>query len=1171
MAQMAELDKAFPDVAAAVAALHATHATISQFRRRGKHDLVAWVCEWAASTTATFVSRAPVGTASVTRADLGIPVELCDIDGPARCLFALRVLLAVAEEFGESNEHSHARRWGECVHACRLVGEGQGVMPPLHEAIMEWMLRSQLLPREIGGDTCEGMAGAHFVMMLAMAGLFSMEALYADTAVAGEAFDIARGARMQWLLVQLPPELCAARRVQHPRLLVCTPSVSPSPAALTPATPAVSTPGLAASLDSESMEVHGEFKGGKAGECLSIEEWWSANVEGYSSPLMGLTGRKRPREGKGCLGAAVTKAANAAADVLRTTPQPPSAAAALRACQGLRPWQQRLIGAWLAYALPSLAPPAVASLAAVAATAARQPLLRLLTQPLDMPVAASTASACALVWLLDAVAVFRTLRCDEAAAATAFTAILHAGPLPMALGAAGAALMPLRALGWATTAAKVLQARALNSAWACDTEATVCTLLGQPVPAEHATLNLPTSQPDDLPDLAELTAALHEELKRVSHGKSAAGALLEAATAGASGSDLLHRAAVAAVNAAAAPAGAVSAAAVAAPLLEALEDTAAAAVSPPHVPALAAVLVAACAQAPAPTAAAGQLPITTGPLTLLAMFAARTPQSLTAALRAAAALHGGPTIVPGAAHLFAVLMAPPAALPPGPAITLTASQRRLSSSDLITISGTPSSHRSLMADALAAPGPSGRRARDALARILTSDASRLALIEGRVAVPLHGAHLEEAARRSKALPTWTLILIVAKGAAVQLSDVAPAEWATPLAQLLAATHPRSHPVAKHAAAAALDQAALAAAAAGSADAVAALRRGSSDTSTSSQAPLRHAALLEPLARACIAALLRRPRSASLVVAAATEQGDALTKVLCAAVGRGVRTPPDPPQPPPPPASTLAATLPTPPPLLPKCTHLSTPAFAEIYLQLLCLLDVPTWRERSEVLVTQVTALAAHRQPSFLQHRTAAAEFAFRDALWLRLELLLPLMPIVYNDKSPVATKNLRHRLALALVTLLATFDVISLPRPPLPRLGTALQRRMHVILLMLMSDEWARWIVCHQTRGRPAPVGLPVGAAIIRNILKTFPAVPVVAARLLNTAMDIGTSGVYAVATRPPGEPWTQPWDCLPPLPGKVEWQRGGEVAGFVRGGSHEALEGTVRLMAAPSRFSALK
>jgi hypothetical protein len=235
------------------------------------------------------------------------------------------------------------------------------------------------------------------------------------------------------------------------------------------------------------------------------------------------------------------------------------------------------------------------------------------------------------------------------------------------------------------------------------------------------------------------------------------------------------------------------------------------------------------------------------------------------------------------------------------------------------------------------------------------------------------------------------------------------------------------------------------------------------------------------------------------------------------------------------------------------------------------LDVSAWKERSEALVAQVTALAAQRQLRMLHNRPPTAELAFRDALWLHLELLLPLMPIVYNDKSPLATKNLRHRLALALVTLLATFDVPELLLQPPSRLGTDLRRRMHVILLMLMSDEWARWIVCHQTRGRPAPVGLPVSVGTIRKIPKTLCPIPAAAARLLNSAMDVGASAVYAVATRLPGEPWTKPWECLPHLPGKVVWQGGEGGGGFVRGGSHEALEGVVRLMAAPPRFSALQ
>ena len=120
---MAAIDEAFPDADAAAAALRGVQATISAFRRGGAADLVAWACDWACSVQEAWRGERGAGADGTVeaRGDEGDAIELHDVAAPARCLFALRVLRALAAAGGgvggESTPTDFAKKSNRPAHA----------------------------------------------------------------------------------------------------------------------------------------------------------------------------------------------------------------------------------------------------------------------------------------------------------------------------------------------------------------------------------------------------------------------------------------------------------------------------------------------------------------------------------------------------------------------------------------------------------------------------------------------------------------------------------------------------------------------------------------------------------------------------------------------------------------------------------------------------------------------------------------------------------------------------------------------------------------------------------------------------------------------------------------------------------------------------------------------
>ena len=108
------------------------------------------------------------------------------------------------------------------------------------------------------------------------------------------------------------------------------------------------------------------------------------------------------------------------------------------------------------------------------------------------------------------------------------------------------------------------------------------------------------------------------------------------------------------------------------------------------------------------------------------------------------------------------------------------------------------------------------------------------------------------------------------------------------------------------------------------------------------------------------------------------------------------------------------------------------------------------------------------------------------AVWMRLAVLLPLLPVVYADREPDQARNLRARLAAALLRILASPHTRAPPfaepdqapragaaRPTAAaaaaaaaaeRAGESLFARLLSVLHALLGGTWAAWLRGDQVR-----------------------------------------------------------------------------------------------------------
>lgn len=566
---------------------------------------------------------------------------------------------------------------------------------------------------------------------------------------------------------------------------------------------------------------------------------------------------------------------------------------------------------------------------------------------------------------------------------------------------------------------------------------------------------------------------------------------------------------------------------------------------------------------------------------------------------------------PSGAKTNTLLVAVRQLLIPGAAAVLEAAQRQLPGTSFPNVTGDGDAKRSLLPDAMSAPGAAGARAGTAASMLLACDATRLALLASLPQVPLHGSHLEGTAQRHKVHPAWAVMVMLHTGCLLKMNDIAGMDWSVCIATFLALSTGAAQLQAEHLVAIAVGQLAVNMAQHTSPALI--------GSSTQSRATLT-GKQAEMLATAMLAALLLRPSSTAAIMGIADAQGGATKKALFALLKRGME-----------PGSTAGeassakmltgqqsviaalADAAAVPPAVCGAASMAAPAaqqwFVDMYLQLLSDMEPAMWRDRAESLVSQLSALAdaaiaRSRCPSAVERKlpsgltglaAAVAQLEVvpvqpeqQAALWVRIEALMPLAPIVYNARVPAAGKNLRLRLPLALTRLIAAGDAAAQPPRKLP--WDTLRNRMLVLLHMLLLDEWARWIECHQTKRKMQAIGSLAESSAVLAAAQDASVLPSTLLALAS-ALDVPVPVKWNASALPSPPPlsatdqqvptgwhlgrtvdaeaaWRAPWQCTPPLKGGAVWNASRSV--FEVGGSHEALAHAPRTSSAAPRFAAM-
>jgi hypothetical protein len=533
-------------------------------------------------------------------------------------------------------------------------------------------------------------------------------------------------------------------------------------------------------------------------------------------------------------------------------------------------------------------------------------------------------------------------------------------------------------------------------------------------------------------------------------------------------------------------------------------------------------------------------------------------------------------------------------------------QAQLPSACLQQLLGMTVDSRSVLQAALdPKPGSAGSGvAQFLIESCLKQDATRSALYCALPGMVLPALKSEGPGRGDRCTLEWAVVVAAWSGTPGSLSQHDKYDWHLQLMHIVTSSGSLGHVGTAHAAQAALRCEVLRAA--GGARAVRSPSTGAS-------------AAAEQLAHVLVASMLRAPRCVPVAVAAAAAAGEHACRALLAALLLGVQ------------ARVADATA---GPLLlgDRPLHAALrnelpesladavadveasaalhDAFIDAHLQMLCRTDYPFWRERAEALVAQLHAQAdvvaqyvvdaegappgAPAAPLALQPgvsavtaRTPRPRVAcwgrFRDALWLRLQLLMPLLPIIYNDKSYLPSRNLRLRAASACMRMIAGTHVLRYD-PAAPHVivhADCVVKRLLLLVQTLLSDEWAGFVTCHNVKGRPQPVGEIMDGAQLVSMAEKMQ-LPPSAKLMLNSALlqdMLPAQWNTPCRWRASGKdsdrdndvPFVtpqDPWKCAPDVHDLEVWNPVART--FEKAGCHMALTGAARVPASRPRFAFL-
>jgi len=178
--------------------------------------------------------------------------------------------------------------------------------------------------------------------------------------------------------------------------------------------------------------------------------------------------------------------------------------------------------------------------------------------------------------------------------------------------------------------------------------------------------------------------------------------------------------------------------------------------------------------------------------------------------------------------------------------------------------------------------------------------------------------------------------------------------------------------------------------------------------------------------------------------------------------------------------------------------------------------------------------------------------AVQVAIWMRLQVLLPLMPMVYSDRETEQKRNLRDMLISSLLQLLGSSAVRapsgagSTPEDASAAAGAGepLFGRLLAVLHGLLGGQWAAWLARHSEgkRLREVPAYAHAGALatsmtsmrlplhLTRRIRAALPIPPTTAIVAPRVSGGIRQDAPRASPSAPyPGKPPTQPPLALEP------------------------------------------